>query len=119
MTELQKRLEAAMQKLCKWRSLLAGWQLGTRQKGEPDCDAVRDHRELTILLRAEVSALTSALIGKGIITREEWEHALLTECMLLDADFERRFPGVTATEHGLEMDIRKINELGWMNNWKR
>lgn len=31
--------------VCKWRSLFAGWQLGTRPKGDPESDAVRDHRE--------------------------------------------------------------------------
>jgi hypothetical protein len=33
----------ALQKLAKWRLIFAGWQLGTRLKGDPECDAVRDH----------------------------------------------------------------------------
>ena len=38
-------------RLCKWRTVLTGWQLGTRAKGDPEGDAVRDHREVTLLLR--------------------------------------------------------------------
>lgn len=119
MTELQRRLGAAIQTLAKWRGLLMAWQLGTRLKGDPEGDAVRDHREVTIVLRAEVNALTSALIAKGVITSEEWHNALLTECMLLDDSYAKRFPGVEATETGLVMDIQQINALGWMNHWKR
>mgnify|MGYP001587156880 CR=1 FL=1 len=48
-------MDDVMQKinrLTKWRTLFTGWQLGTRAKGDPEGDAVRDHREVTILLRA-------------------------------------------------------------------
>ena len=53
---------AALNRLCKWRAIFAGWQLGTRAKGDPESDAVRDHREVTILLRAEASAMTGLLL---------------------------------------------------------
>lgn len=51
-SETRRRLE----KLGKWRSLFAGWQLGTRLDNDPECQAVRDHREVTMLLRTEVNA---------------------------------------------------------------
>lgn len=54
-----------LQKLCKWRSVFAGWQLGTRPDTDAECQAVRDHREVTMLMRAELSALTALLIEKG------------------------------------------------------
>ena len=38
-----KRTMRALNVLAKWRTLLAGWQLGTRPKGDPECDAVSDH----------------------------------------------------------------------------
>jgi hypothetical protein len=41
---------SALERLAKWRTLFAGWQLGTRPKGEPESDAVRDHREATLML---------------------------------------------------------------------
>ena len=57
----------ALNRVAKWRTLFAGWQLGTRPKGDPESDAVRDHREITILLRVEQSAIIGLLIRKGII----------------------------------------------------
>jgi hypothetical protein len=48
----------ALNRLTKWRNVFVGWQLGTREKGDPEGDAVRDHREQSIILRAEVTALT-------------------------------------------------------------
>jgi len=105
----------ALNILAKWRVLFTGWQLGTRVKGDPEGDAVRDHREVTILLRAESSALVALLLRKGVITQDEWFKALETEAEALCRDYERNFPGVTAHENGLTMDKRT---LPWMKGWK-
>lgn len=105
----------ALNILTKWRVLFTGWQLGTRPKGDPEGDAVRDHREATILLRVESSALVGVLLAKGVITEAEWLDALRREAGQLSKDFERRFPGVTASEEGLAMDKRV---LPWMKGWK-
>jgi hypothetical protein len=109
---------AALNTLTKWRTLFAGWQLGTRAKGDPECDAVRDHRELTILLRAEMSALVGLLLRKGILTLDEWTSALADEARALSRDYELKFPGVTASESGLQMDLEKVRQAGWAKNWK-
>lgn len=105
----------ALNVLAKWRVLFTGWQLGTRPKGDPEGDAVRDHREVTILLRVESSALVGLLLAKGVITEAEWLDALCREAGRLNKDFERRFPGVTASEEGLTIDKRA---LPWMKGWK-
>lgn len=106
---------AALNVLTKWRTLFTGWQLGTRAKGDPEGDAVRDHRELTILLRVEVTAFTALLREKGVFTDDEWLAALEREAKLLAEDYERRFPGVRATSEGLTIDKRA---LAWMKGWK-
>lgn len=111
----QTRTMRALNILAKWRALFAGWQLGTRPKGDPESDAVRDHRELTMILRAEVTAFTALLREKGVFTDEEWLAALEREAQQLNEDYERRFPGVTASEHGLTFDRRV---LPWMKGWK-
>lgn len=105
----------ALNILTKWRVLFTGWQLGTRPKGDPEGDAVRDHREVTILLRAEMSALNGLLIEKGVYTADEWLVALEREAGLLAKDYEARFPGVTAHDNGLTFDRRA---LPWMKGWK-
>jgi len=63
------------------------------------------------LLRAEMSALTGLLERRGVIDRGEWLIRLEREAEKLSADYERRFPRVTATETGLTLDKRS---LPWM-----
>jgi hypothetical protein len=115
MSSQQARTMAALNVLGKWRTLFTSWQLGTRPKGDPEGDAVRDHRELTIILRAEVTAFTALLREKGVFSDDEWLAALEREARLLSADYERRFPGVTAHADGLTFDRRV---LPWMKGWK-
>jgi hypothetical protein len=106
----------ALNRVAKWRGLLAGWQLGTRPKGDPESDAVRDHREVTILLRVESSAIIGLLVRKGVITHQEWEAQLEEEADELSKAYERKFPGARATDYGLVIDARKAQ--GWMKDWK-
>lgn len=102
------------QRLAKWRVFFTGWQLGTRAKGDPEGDAVRDHREATLLLRAEVSALNGLLIAKGVYTGDEFVVALETEADMMCMSLEARFPGIRATERGLVMDARAKDTMkGW------
>jgi hypothetical protein len=103
-------------KLAKWRAVFAGWQLGTRPKGDPECDAVRDHREVTILLRAEVSALVNVLIEKKIMTAEEWGNQLATEAEFLDKQYELKFPGFTTFDGGVHMDVKQCSAT--MEGWR-
>jgi len=116
MTTQAQRTMKALNILAKWRTLFAGWQTGTRAKGDPEGDAVRDHREVTILLRAEMSALVGLLIRRGVVTEESWHAALEREAKQLNEDYARRFPGVTAHEHGLT--IKPDQVIGWMKGWK-
>jgi hypothetical protein len=111
----QQRAEQALNRLAKWRALLTGWQLGTRAKGDPEGDAVRDHREATLLLRAEQNALAALLIAKGVFTIDEYHRALAQEADELNQDLERRFPGVVASEDGLTFSKPA---LAWMKDWK-
>lgn len=115
MSGQRERTMQALNVLAKWRTLFTGWQLGTRPKGDPEGDAVRDHREATIMLRAEISAFTALLREKGVFTDDEWLAALEREAELLNQDYARRFPGVTASDSGLTFDKRV---LPWMKGWK-
>lgn len=105
-----------LERLCKWRVLLTGWQLGTRPKGDPECDAVRDHRELTLILRAEVSALTSLLIAKGVITAAEMSNQVEVEARHLCKSLADKFPGIVATDEGLVLSLPAAAETmkGWL-----
>lgn len=113
--DLQQKIEAALNRLTKWRTVFAGWQLGTRLKGDPESDALRDHRELTILLRCESSALVGLLLKKGVFTHDEWLEALRAEAEQLSQDYEQKFPGFKATDNGISIDptIAAKTTKGW------
>jgi hypothetical protein len=104
-----------MERLGKWRTVFCGWQLGTRAKGDPEADAVRDHREATMMLRAEVSAMSQLLVRKGVFTPLEYTDQVHEEARLLCRMYERKFPGFKATDDGLTIDatIAKDTTAGW------
>lgn len=104
-----------LNRVCKWRTVFAGWQLGTRAKGDPEGDAVRDHREVSILLRLENSAVAGLLIKKGVFTAEEYTAQLHEEAEHLCKAYERRFPGIKATDDGitLQPEIARDTMRGW------
>lgn len=106
---------SALNRLIHWRTVFTGWQLGTRPIGDPESDAVRNHRELSIILRAELNALTGLLIKAGIFTMEQFDAAIEEEAERLSADYARRFPGFTATDDGMKVDLKTaINTMkGW------
>lgn len=108
----------ALNRLAKWRNILAGWQLGTRATGDPECAAVRDTRELLLLMRADINALLALLVKKHVFTTEEWSEALEAEANQLSRDYERRFPGFTATDVGLEMRMPEAGETMKRMNFK-
>lgn len=115
MESLAERCHAALNKVTKWRTVFAGWQLGTRSDSDPECKAVKDHREVTILLRVENTALLKLLVDKGIFTTEEFQQATIDEAELLNKDYEARFPGVQATDIGMRYDWRAMDT---MKDWK-
>lgn len=104
-----------LNRLCKWRSVFAAWQLGTRLSSDPEAQAVRDHRELSMLMRAEINAQSALLIRKGVFTAEELGTQLMEEARHLSIAYERKFPGMKATDHGITFDmaIARDTMAGW------
>jgi len=106
--------DRALNRLAKWRQVLTGWQLGTRTTEDPECQAVRDHREATLLLRAEVSALVNLLVTNGVFTTEDWLEQLVVEADELSAALSAKFVGMRATDDGIEYDRRAAETMkGW------
>lgn len=106
-----------LNRLAKWRMVLAGWQLGTRADTDPEARAVRDQREVLLMLRAENNALLAALIDKGLLSMQEWLQYLGREAEMLNKDMERRFPGMHATDAGMVITAEAVE---WMTGqgWK-
>lgn len=105
-----------LQRLGKWRTVFASWQLGTRLKGDPECDAIRDHRELSMSLRAEVNALTCLLAKKGVFAIDEFVAQLDEESRHLCREYERRFPGFRATDEGMNINVAIASDT--MQGWR-
>lgn len=103
-------MSAALERLAKWRTLLTDWQLGRKE-----AEAIKDHREVSLMLRAETTALTRLLIEKGVVTLEEYERVLDEEADFLSKAHSRKFPGVKATDAGLHFDtaIAADTTRGW------
>jgi hypothetical protein len=116
--ELFDQLERALQRVCKWRSVFAGWQLGTRPDTDAECAAIRDHREVTILLRVEVNALAKCLMDAGVISPEKWQRQLLEEAEALHEMYKEKFPGMEATDIGIHYDTQKAAETMRRMNFK-
>jgi hypothetical protein len=113
---MNKNLMATLNRLAKWRFVFASWQLGTRPDTDPTCRAVRDHREVTILLRAEQNAMLNLCVAKGLFTIDEFEAQLEKEATHLDATYQRVFPGFRATDTGISINtaIAKDTTSGWL-----
>lgn len=103
-------LMAALDKLCKWRKFFASWQLGSTSAQDGRYKAVANHRELSILLRAEVSALAGLLLRKGVFTEREWQDALEAEAKRLDHDYEENYPGWRSVPDGMSMKMPEAAE---------
>jgi len=105
-----KSLSAALEKLTKWRKFFASWQLGTRPASDGEYRAVTDQRELFILMRAELSALTNLLIQKGVITLQEYEDSVELEAKQLDHAYEETYPGFRTSATGLHLKMPEALE---------
>lgn len=94
-----KPLEA----LAKWRRVFMQWQLGARGKGDPEGDAVVNHYEMTILMRAELNAFCGLMIQKGVFTALEFTAQCEVEAEYLTKAYEGKFPGFSAAETGITL----------------
>lgn len=99
-----------LNRLAKWRSVLTGWQLGTRPKGDPESDAVRDINEARLIQRAELTALTRMMIERGVFTPDEFRATVQDEARLLCKSYEHRFPGFEATDEGMSLRMPEAAE---------
>ena len=104
-----------LNRLCKWRAVFCGWQLGTRATQDPEAQALRDHRELGLLLRVEVSALVSLLVQKKVFSTVEFSAQCDVEAESLMDRLEELFPGFRSTDDGMVMTMPEAKNT--TRNW--
>lgn len=97
---------SALERLCRWRTVLTAWQLGTQPTAKQDhtFEAVRDHREITLNLRAEMDTLCVLMVKKGIFTQSEFMEELERQAERLDKVHEQRYPGFKMTDEGIDIN---------------
>jgi hypothetical protein len=100
----------ALNKVAKWRNFFASWQLGTRPDTDGEYKALADQRELLILMRVELNALTELFLKKGLLTQQEVTAAFEREARALDKDYEDRFRGFSTSGDGLHMKLPEAAE---------
>lgn len=107
---LEQNLHRVLNKLARWRTVLASWQLGTRNDTDGECKAVKNHWENSLMQRAELSATTALLIRKGVFTLDEFRHQLIEEAGALDQMYEAFFKGFRTTDVGIEIITQQAAE---------
>jgi hypothetical protein len=113
-----QRMSDALNLLCKWRTVLAGWHGGTASLSQPGVSALRDEADHRLVMRAEVNALTGLLVAKGVFTIDEFQDAITKEAITAEVDLQRRFPGFKATTIGIDIyDIDLANRTMAKNNF--
>lgn len=100
---------AAADRLCKWRTVYAGWRLGTRSKEDGQSQYTRDLHEMLLLLRAEVSALTFA-VRELALPEERLFELFLQEYTELDRLQSEKFPGFKSHQYGIDIDVAVARE---------
>lgn len=107
--------DRTMNRLAKWRTVFASKWLGTRLKEDPEVQSVKDIVERTLLLRVEVTALVGLLSARGVFTYDEFSAACCVEAEHLMAALERHFPGFSATDDGItvNLDVAQHTMKGW------
>lgn len=92
-------------RLTKWRRHFALWQLGSSREGTQEFKAVSHHRELSMIMRAELNALTKIVLEAKLVTSEEMLKTFEEEFDLLSEDYAKAYPGITAFDWGLDIKM--------------
>lgn len=98
-------LDHVLNRLAKWRGFFTSWQVGTRPVNDGESRAIKHHRELTIIMRAEISALQNLLISKGLIKHADLVKQLQIDARALDAAYQAAYPGFRAEDSGMVMTL--------------
>ena len=110
-------VRTALEIVCQWRKHFTTWQLGTRDSDDPEAAAVADHREQVILLTVQVRALADLLASKGVIDDREYDRALVDKALELNAEYTARWEGAHVVGEGMEYDLDRVMDAGWMKGW--
>lgn len=116
MSDATDRMSVMLNRLCKFRMILAGQHVGTKTASDIETRAFRDLYDKLLIMRAEHSALTALLMEKGLITADEFAHQVSDEAAWLISQYQQKYPGVTATDQGLTINRDKVSS--WLKDFR-
>lgn len=108
-----ERASVALDRVCKWRTILAGRVWGTSAK-TPQAKGRTDIFERLIILRVELNALTALLLESGVIPEERYLNAIERAAIDLDNAYAEHFPGIRSSATGMVIGPEAIKTMeGW------
>jgi hypothetical protein len=102
MTAREEMLRA-LNRLAKWRFVFASRMFGSRPDTDEPTKVFKDLVERTLILRAEVTALTALLVEQRMIYEDDFARHVAVEAGHLERLLEQQFPGFRSAEHGMEV----------------
>lgn len=99
--ELAEKFDKTINKLCKWRQILAGWIMGSGTKSDPGVQGMRDLQDARLITRVELSAIAALCIKKGVFTAAEFTAQAIEEAEVLDKLYTEKFKGMRTTDEGI------------------
>lgn len=91
-------------RVVQWKSVLANWQLGTRDASNGTFRALQDQHENAMRKNVKFDALVELLVSRRIISAEDLIEKQIEIATRLDQSLETKFPGAKATESGMVID---------------
>lgn len=102
-------------RLQRWPVGVTGEFLGTVLETNPRAKAAKRWLRRLFMTQAEQLAIFTVLMGKGIITQDEYEQALQRAAHILCEELEAEFPGIVSRDDGVSIDIQKA--YAYMKDW--
>lgn len=108
-----ERAHIALDRVCKWRTILAGRVWGTQPK-TPQAKGRTDIFERLIIMRVELNALTELLLEQGLIIEERYLQAIERAAIELDNAYAEHFPGIKSSASGMVIGPEALKTMeGW------
>lgn len=109
----------ALNRVCKWRRVLTGKMVGSGAEDDPLIVGMNDLQEARLIMRVELRAVTDLLIKKGVFTEAQLADAVEREANTLSTELSVRFPGFTAHDDGMHMEMPAAMETMRNQPWAK
>jgi len=100
---LQATYTAIVNRVLGWKTILAQWQIGTRDEVGGERRALEDLREQLLRAQIKIDALTALLLQKHTISNDDLLAKKIEAATQTDQTMQQRFQGAKATDTGVQI----------------